>query len=83
MRPKSDLNSESPTPASTQASLTLEPNDARHLAMLCGQFDGHLRQIENRLGISIAARGNQFQLTGPDASVAAGPSRSFAPSAPR
>ncbi len=40
--------------------------------MLCGQFDGHLRQIENRLGISIAARGNQFQLTGPDASVAAG-----------
>ncbi|MDO8860546.1 PhoH family protein [Haliea sp. E1-2-M8] len=66
------MNSESQTSASTQANLTLEPNDARHLAMLCGQFDGHLRQIESRLGISIAARGNQFQLTGPDASVAAG-----------
>ncbi|HBX72156.1 MAG TPA: PhoH family protein, partial [Halieaceae bacterium] len=45
------MNSESPTPESTQSSLTLEPNDTRHLAMLCGQFDGHLRQIESRLGI--------------------------------
>ncbi|HBQ39805.1 MAG TPA: PhoH family protein, partial [Halieaceae bacterium] len=58
------MNSESPTPESTQSSLTLEPNDTRHLAMLCGQFDGHLRQIESRLGIGIAARGNQFLLSG-------------------
>jgi phosphate starvation-inducible protein PhoH and related proteins len=72
LRPKSELNSESPTSTSTQANLTLEPNDARHLAMLCGQFDGHLRQIESRLGITISARGNEFLLTGPDASVAAG-----------
>jgi phosphate starvation-inducible PhoH-like protein len=56
----------------TQQSLTLEPNDARHLAMLCGQLDGHLRQIEQRLGIRIAARGNQFQLSGPAVNVAAG-----------
>ena len=70
--PASDLNSESPTPESTQSSLTLEPNDTRHLAMLCGQFDGHLRQIESRLGISIAARGNQFLLSGPAAAVTAG-----------
>ena len=40
--------------------------------MLCGQFDGHLRQIESRLGISIAARGNQFLLSGPAAAVTAG-----------
>lgn len=42
----------------------LEPNDARHLAILCGQLDQHLRQIEQRLGVSIAARGNRFTLTG-------------------
>jgi len=40
--------------------------------MLCGQLDGHLRQIEQRLGISINARGNQFQLSGPAVNVAAG-----------
>lgn len=69
------MNSESPTPssatASTQQSLTLEPNDPRHLALLCGQLDSHLRQIEKRLGITIHNRGNQFQLTGPATNVAA------------
>ena len=45
-------------------SLTLEPDDARHLAALCGQFDAHLRQIEERLGVSIAARGNRFLISG-------------------
>ncbi|QIB64804.1 PhoH family protein [Kineobactrum salinum] len=72
LRPKSDLNSESPTPSSTQTSLSLEPNDARHLATLCGQLDTHLRQIEARLGITINARGNQFLLTGPTVNVVAG-----------
>jgi phosphate starvation-inducible PhoH-like protein len=52
--------------------LTLEPDDARHLAMLCGQLDGHLRQIERRLGISVLARGNRFVLDGPAPAVAAG-----------
>lgn len=47
-------------------SLTLEPDDARQLAMLCGQFDAHLRQLEERLGVRIAARGNLFQVTGPE-----------------
>ena len=63
--------STSPQPTS-QDTLSLEPNDARHLAMLCGQLDGHLRQIEQRLGIHITNRGNQFQLTGPAVNVAAG-----------
>jgi phosphate starvation-inducible PhoH-like protein len=40
--------------------------------MLCGQLDGHLRQIEQRLGIHINARGNQFLLSGPSVNVAAG-----------
>jgi len=56
---------------SPQQSLTLEPNDARYLAVLCGQLDGHLRQIEQRLGLQISARGNQFQLKGPGDAVAA------------
>lgn len=38
--------------------------------MLCGHLDSHLRQIEQRLGVSISARGNQFQLSGPAANVA-------------
>ena len=61
-----------PTPqTSTQQSLTLEPNDARHLAMLCGQLDSHLRQIEQRLGVQLSARANQFQLNGQATKVAA------------
>ena len=68
------MNSEPPPQQSsaqtTQQSLTLEPNDARHLAMLCGHIDSHLRQIEQRLGISIGARGNQFSLSGPAVNVA-------------
>jgi phosphate starvation-inducible PhoH-like protein len=53
-----------------QQNLTLEPDDARHLAMLCGHLDSHLRQIEQRLGVSISARGNQFQLSGTAVNVA-------------
>lgn len=55
----------------SSTSLTLEPDDARHLAALCGQLDGHLRQIESRLGITINARGNQFMLRGDPAQTAA------------
>jgi len=35
-------------------------------------LDGHLRQIEQRLGIQISARGNQFNLTGASVNLAAG-----------
>jgi len=44
--------------------LQLEPNDSHQLAILCGPFDAHLRQIETRLGITIKNRGNNFQLFG-------------------
>ncbi len=46
------------------AHLTLEPDDSRRLASLCGQFDEHLRQIERRLGVRIRNRGNRFQIDG-------------------
>ncbi len=44
--------------------VTLEPNDTQRLAQLCGQFDEHLHQIEQRLNIQIKNRGNVFALYG-------------------
>lgn len=52
--------------------LTLEPDDNRRLANLCGQLGQHLRQIEQRLDIEIRHRGNQFTLIGPESSTATG-----------
>ncbi len=60
------------TTALTQQVLTLEPNDHQLLAELCGQFDQNLQIIEERLALTIAARGNTFQLEGSSASVDAG-----------
>ncbi len=44
--------------------LVLEPADNSRLANLCGQFDEHLKQIERRLNVNIASRGNRFRITG-------------------
>jgi phosphate starvation-inducible PhoH-like protein len=44
--------------------VVLEPADNTRLANLCGQFDEHLRQIESRLDVEIASRGNHFRVTG-------------------
>ncbi len=44
--------------------IILEPVDNKRLANLCGQFDEHLRQIERRLDVEIASRGNTFRVTG-------------------
>ncbi len=46
----------------------LEFDEPALLGALFGQFDANLVQIENRLGINIAARGNRIQIEGaPDA----------------
>jgi phosphate starvation-inducible protein PhoH and related proteins len=56
----------------TAVVLELEPADNERLANLCGQMDEHLHLLENRLGLTIAARGNIFSLQGePDAVQAA------------
>lgn len=47
----------------------LEPNDSRRLASLCGPLNENLRQIEQRLGVEIRSRGNQFHLRGAPESV--------------
>ncbi len=52
--------------------IVLEPADNDRLANLCGQFDEHLRQIERRLGVEIAGRGNRFRVTGRPAAAEAG-----------
>ena len=51
------------------SNFVLEPEDTARLANLCGQFDGHLRQVERRLGVEINNRGNIFNVIGEDASV--------------
>jgi phosphate starvation-inducible PhoH-like protein len=43
---------------------TLTPPDNHRLAKLCGQFDEHLRLIEQHLAVQISARGHQFQVIG-------------------
>lgn len=53
------------SPSNLDLQLTLEPNDARHLASLCGQFDSHLKQVEQRLGVTISSRSNRFSISGP------------------
>jgi len=53
-----------------QRDFLLEPADIERLANLNGPFDGHLRQIELRLGVEIANRGNIYRVTGNDDAVA-------------
>ena len=55
----------------TQRDFTLESDDLERLANLSGPFDAHLRQIELRLGVEIANRGNVFRVTGRDADAVA------------
>jgi len=57
------------TPLSTEFTLTLEPQDNERLANMSGPFDEHLREVERRLGLQIANRGNLFQLSGPPDAV--------------
>ncbi len=49
---------------SQERAITLEPNDARRIAALCGQFDTHIKQIEKRLNVEIRHRGNEFACIG-------------------
>ncbi|VXB48444.1 putative enzyme with nucleoside triphosphate hydrolase domain [Luteimonas sp. 9C] len=54
------------TNALPERTFLLEPADSERLSNLAGPFDGHLRQIELRLGVEIANRGNIFRVTGRD-----------------
>lgn len=52
-----------------QTDFALEPADTERLANLAGPLDEHLRQLELRLGVEIANRGNVFRVTGPQPAV--------------
>ncbi len=45
------------------------PDDNARLANFCGETDAHLRQIEQRLQVEIANRGNAFVITGSEPQV--------------
>lgn len=54
---------------SDSRSFTLDPADNQRLANVCGQFNEHLRLIENRLDVEINNRGNQFTMVGTPAAM--------------
>jgi phosphate starvation-inducible PhoH-like protein len=58
------------TEAPRRARAELEFDEPTVLGALFGQFDSNLVQIENRLGVYIAARGNRIQIEGGEDSVA-------------
>ena len=64
--------SEDPQVVQATEKLNLEPSDSRRLASLCGPLDRNIRQLEDRLGIDIRNRGNEFQVRGPSVQVQAG-----------
>ncbi|MCV6636366.1 PhoH family protein [Candidatus Albibeggiatoa sp. nov. NOAA] len=47
----------------------LQPANNQRLANLCGQFDEHLRQIEQRFSVEINNRGHQFKVMGLEENV--------------
>lgn len=58
--------------AASTTNVSLEPDDSRRLAALCGPFDQNLKHLERRLGIRIRNRGNAFRISGPEPCVRAG-----------
>ena len=56
--------------ASRRARAELDFDEPGVLGALFGQFDANLVQLENRLGVYIAARGNHVQIEGTEDSVA-------------
>ncbi len=50
--------------ASISTDFQLKPENATRLANLCGQFNEHLRQLEQRFGVEINNRGHQFRIIG-------------------
>lgn len=51
--------------------IALTPADNARLSNFCGHLNDHIRQIEHRLQVEIASRGNYFKVTGKENSVKA------------
>ncbi len=48
----------------TKLAFRVVPADNIRLARLCGQFDVHIKQIEQRLGVQVSNRGELFSIEG-------------------
>ena len=48
----------------TNRQFIIEPDDSQRFAELCGQFNQNLKQIEQRLSVTIRNRGNRFSING-------------------
>ena len=49
--------------------IELQPIDNTRLANLCGQFDEHLKKIEQHLAVEISNRGHNFRISGDDKDI--------------
>ncbi len=63
----SNSTAEDSSPA--QRHFSLEPDNARRLANLCGHLDSHIKQIAQHFGVKVFNRGNQFQITGAESAI--------------
>ncbi len=57
---------DTPLPESISFDVVFSPPDNARLANLCGPLDGHLKQIEQHLGVVIHVRENGLRVTGPE-----------------
>ncbi|MFT6386737.1 MAG: phosphate starvation-inducible PhoH-like protein [Cellvibrionaceae bacterium] len=62
----------SPQTLASDITFQLDSANTQQLAQLCGQFDAHLKQIEERLGLRIVHRGDQFSIQGNKQATQAG-----------
>lgn len=58
------MNAVVPGGEAYRQTIELEPADSSRLANLSGPLDAHIRQLEGRLLVSIAARGNVYTVSG-------------------
>jgi phosphate starvation-inducible PhoH-like protein len=66
------LTSMAPAAPDSASSLSLEFDDNRLMTALCGAHDEHLARLEQRLGVSVHARGNRLTISGtPDTAESA------------
>ncbi len=71
-RRRGSLTSMAPAAPDSASSLSLEFDDNRLMTALCGDHDEHLARLEQRLGVSVHARGNRLTISGtPDTAESA------------
>lgn len=59
-----------PDPAAQQVSHLVEFDENRFMPELCGEHDCNLTRIEQKLGVSLSARGNAIKIKGGEGAVA-------------